>query len=129
MLTDALDHGHLLCISSLRRFQDGNDGAIRVLTSDGSDDGFVVGGEAICTIVLTVADNCKIIIHIIFQSHCPNITGVRGIATHGDVCERHAVAIGLSQVVLKKSTPAFFALTTFCNRIAYNQHIHIKAVY
>lgn len=55
-LTDALNGGHFLCIGSLRRFQNGDDGAIRVLTSNSLDDGFIVGREAICTIVLIIAD-------------------------------------------------------------------------
>ena len=78
--------------------QDGDNGTIRILASDGSDDGFIVRGEAICTIVLTVADNRQVIAHIIVQSHRPDITGIRGIATHGDICALNSDTILLNQV-------------------------------
>ena len=114
MFTDTLNGGHLLRILPLGRFQDGDNGTIRVLATDGSDDGFVVRREAICTIVLTITDDCQIVIHIITQSHCPDITGVRGIAAHGDICEGYTVAIGLSQVILKKRRLHLFLYQTMC---------------
>ena len=65
MLTDALNSSHFLRILTLRGFQNRDDRAIWVLSSDSSDDRFVVRGEAICSIILTITDNCQIIIYII----------------------------------------------------------------
>ena len=82
VFTNALDGSHFLCILTLRGFQNRDDRTIRVLTSDGSDDGFIIHGETICIIILSITDNSQIIIHIIVQGHRPDITGIGSIAAH-----------------------------------------------
>ena len=110
VFTDALNSSHFLCIGSLRRFQDGDNGAIRILASDGSEDGFIVGRETVYAIVLAIADDCQVIIHIIIQSHCPDITSIRCVATHRDVGYRYFTFVDGSEICLQLLKP----LLTFC---------------